>query len=438
MKKKDKNQLLYTDAKKLIPGGTMLFSKRPENHLPNKWPTYFKKAKGAYIWDLNNKKYLDMYFGVGQSVLGYANSKVDNAVIKSNKSGNISSLNSFQEVELAKELIKIHPWSGFARFAKTGGEAGVIATRIARSINNKEKIAICGYHGWHDWYLAANLKSKNNLNAHLLKGLRSVGVPKSLKDSVIPFRMNNFDDFKIVKKTRNLSAVIMEVQREKSPNKKFLRDIRTFCNKNKIILIFDECTSGFRETYGGIHLSHGIYPDLLTLGKCLGNGYPITCVLGKKKFLKSASKSFISSTFWTEKSGIVAALKTIEIMKKEKTYKKIKLTGQKVKDIWKKLSIKHDLPLIIFGLDSIPCFRIDTKDSNKYKTLITQEMLKNNILATNMMYVSTVHSNELLKKYHKILDEIFKKIKKCEDKKLLIKNLLKTKVSTFDFNRLTG
>ncbi len=435
---KDKNQILYKQAKNIIPGGTMLFSKRPENYLPNKWPTYFKKAKGAYVWDLNNKKYLDMYFGVGQSVLGYANSKVDDAVIKSNKSGNIASLNSFQEVELAKKLIKIHPWSGFARFAKTGGEAGVIATRIARSINNKEKIAICGYHGWHDWYLAANIKSKNNLNSHLLKGLKSVGVPKSLKNSVYPFRLNNFDDFKKITKIKNLSAIVMEVQREKDPNIEFLRSIRKFCNKNGVILIFDECTSGFRETYGGIHLKYGIYPDILTLGKCLGNGYPITCVLGKKKYLKYASRSFISSTFWTEKSGLVAALKTIEIMKKNKTFEKVKRTGKKIKSIWKKISNKYDLPIIIYGLDSIPCFKILSKNSNKYKTLITQEMLKNNILASNQMYISTVHTNKLIRRYQIVLDKIFSTIKKCENNKKLIYKVLKNKESSSDFNRLTG
>ena len=135
------------------------------------------------------------------------------------------------------------------------------------------------------------------------------------------------------------------------------------------------------------------------MGKCLGNGYPITCVLGKKKYLKYASRSFISSTFWTEKSGLVAALKTIEIMKKNKTFEKVKRTGKKIKSIWKKISNKYDLPIIIYGLDSIPCFKILSKNSNKYKTLITQEMLKNNILASNQMYISTVHTNKLIRRY---------------------------------------
>ena len=438
MYKKDKNQKLYKQAKKLIPGGVMLFSKRPENHLPDKWPTYYKKAKGAYVWDLNNNKYLDMYFGVGQSVLGYANSSVDSAVNRSNRLGNITSLNSFYEVKLAKKLIQIHKWAGFAKFAKTGGEASAIGTRIARSINRNEKVAICGYHGWHDWYLAANLKSKKNLNSHLLEGLKSIGVPKSLRNTISTFRMNSFNDLEKIKKIKKLAAIIMEVQREKEPNLKFLKEIRKFCNEKKIILIFDECTSGFRETYGGIHKNYKIIPDIVLFGKCLGNGYPITAILGKKKYLKKASRSFISSTFWTENSGFVAALKTIEIMKKKKTFIKIKKTGKKVKKIWEKLSHKYNLPVKIYGLDSIPSFKILSRNSLKYKTFITQEMLKHKILATNTIYISIVHKIEFLQKYEKILDIIFSKIKKCEKNQLSINDILKNKTSTSDFNRLTG
>ena len=280
MSKKDKNQKLYEQAKKLIPGGVMLFSKRPENHLPDKWPTYYKKAKGAYVWDLNNNKYLDMYFGVGQSVLGYANPYVDSAVNKSNRLGNITSLNSFYEVKLAKKLIEIHKWAGFAKFAKTGGEASAIGTRIARSINRNEKVAICGYHGWHDWYLAANLKSKKNLNSHLLEGLESIGVPKSLKNTISTFRMNSFIDLEKIKKIKKLAAIIMEVQREKEPNLKFLKEIRKFCNEKKIILIFDECTSGFRETFGGIHKNYKIIPDIALFWKMFRKRLSNYCYFG--------------------------------------------------------------------------------------------------------------------------------------------------------------
>lgn len=434
----DKNQKLYKQARKIIPNGTMLFSKKPEIYLPGKWPTYFSKAKKAHVWDLENNKYLDMYFGVGQNTLGYANKEVDESVIKSNRSGNMSSLNSYQEVYLAKKLINIHKWAGLTKFAKSGGEANSISIRFARAISGKDKIAICGYHGWHDWYLAANLKSKKKLNDHHIKELKVEGVPKVLRNTIFPFRMNNFEDFEKIKKINDLGAIKMEVYREKEPDIKFLRDIRKFCNKNKIILIFDECTSGFRESYGGIHLNYRVYPDLLVLGKAIGNGYPITAVLGKKKYLNKTSNCFISSTFWTEKSGSVAALKTLEIMKRDKTFIKIKKIGKNIKNIWSKLSKKHNLKIKIYGLDSIPCFQFLSKKHLIYKTYLTQEMLKNKILATNQVYVSISHNKTHLNRYKKILDTIFKSISNFEKNNTPTKNILKSKICEVGFKRYTN
>ena len=435
---KNKNQKLYNEAVKIIPNGTMLFSKKPELYLPGRWPTYFKKAKKAFIWDLENKKYLDMYFGVGQNTLGYANNEVDKAVNKSNTSGNMSSLNSFQDVELAKKLIKIHKWAGFARFAKSGGEANAISIRYGRAISGKDKVAICGYHGWHDWYLSANLKSKQKLNEHHIKSLKVDGVPKVLSNTVFPFRMNNFNDLKKIKKIKGLGVIKMEVYREKLPDIEFLKDIRNFCNKNNIVLIFDECTSGFRETYGGVHKNYKIFPDLLMLGKALGNGYPITSILGKKKYLKKVSNCFVSSTFWTEKSGAVAALKTLEIMERDKTYLKIKKTGKEIKKIWNELAKKNKIKIKIFGMDAIPCFQFLYKNHNIYKTYLTQEMLKNGILATNQIYISTAHEKKHIKNYEKKLDKIFSSISIFEEKKIPINKFLETKISQSGFKRYTN
>lgn len=434
----DKNQKLYKEAVKIIPNGTMLFSKKPELYLPGKWPTYYSRARGAYVWDLENRRYLDMYFGVGQNTLGYANREVDIAVNKSNRNGNMSSLNSDQDVKLAKKLIKIHSWAGFARFAKSGGEANAVSIRYARAISGKDKIAICGYHGWHDWYLAANLKSKKKLNEHHIKELNVDGVPKALKNTVYPFKMNDFEDLKKIKKIKGLGVIKMEVYREKKPNIKFLKEIRKFCNKKKIVLIFDECTSGFRETYGAIHLDYKIYPDLLMLGKAMGNGYPITSVLGKKKFINKASNCFVSSTFWSEKSGAVAALKTIEIMERDKTYLKIKKIGKNIKKMWEQLSKKHKLKIKVFGLDSIPCFQFLYSNHLAYKTYLTQEMLKNNILATNQIYVSIAHKKNYLENYKNKLDLIFKSISNFEKKKISADNFLKSKISEVGFKRYTS
>ena len=185
-------QKVWKRAQKVIPGGNMLLSKRPDMFLPNSWPSYFSKAKGINVWDLENKKYKDMsIMGVGTNILGYGNKEVDKAVKKVIKEGNMSTLNCYEEVLLAEKLIEIHPWGDMVRFARTGGEANAIAIRIARAANKRDKVAICGYHGWHDWYLATNLQNKESLNEHLLPGLSTAGIPKSLEGSVIPFPFNN-------------------------------------------------------------------------------------------------------------------------------------------------------------------------------------------------------------------------------------------------------
>ena len=166
--------------KKIIAGGNMILSKSPERFLPDLWPTYFKSAKGCKVKDYDNNTYIDMsLMGVGTNVLGYSNSVVDNAVKKSILKGNMSTLNCKEEVDLAQKLIDLHPWFDKVKFARTGAESNSIAIRLARAYSGKDNIAICGYHGWHDWYLSANLTDKNKLNKHLLKGLGTQGVPKN-------------------------------------------------------------------------------------------------------------------------------------------------------------------------------------------------------------------------------------------------------------------
>ena len=275
--------------------------------LPDKWPSYFSKAKGCEVWDLDGRKYIDMsIMGIGTNLLGYGNDEVDKAVNKTISLGNMSSLNCPEEVLLAEKLIEIHPWAQMVRFARSGGEANAIAIRIARASSGKDKVAICGYHGWHDWYLATNLQDDSGLSEHLLPGLNPAGVPKSLSGTTIPFQFNNFEQLLKIVENNDLAAVKMEVERSKPPTNNFLEKVRDLCNRKNIILIFDECTSGFRETFGGIHLKHKVDPDLCMFGKALGNGYAITAVIGKKKFMKKAEDTFISSTFWTERVGVLA------------------------------------------------------------------------------------------------------------------------------------
>ena len=432
----NKGQSLWNLSKRYIAGGNMLFSKRPDCFLPEKWPSYFKQTSGCKVRDLDNKIYYDLcHMSVGTNTLGYSNKYVDREVRKIVKQGNMSTLNCPEEVILAKKLIKLHPWADKVRFARTGGEANAIAIRLARASTKKNKIAFCGYHGWHDWYLAANLKSKNNLSQHLIKGLNVEGVPSQLKKTIFPFMYNNFNQLKKIVEKNNIGIIKMEVMRNELPKNNFLKKIRALADKKKIILIFDECTTGFRETLGGLHKKYKVNPDLLILGKAMGNGYAITSVLGKRDIMNNIKKTFISSTFWTERIGSAAALKTIEIMEKNKSWEVISEKGKYIMKNWIKIAKKYKLKIKVSGLPALCSFYFKSKNNNAYKTFITQEMLKYGFLATNVVYLSTAHSKSIIDKYLNKIDIIFKKIKEFEKGKDVYSHL-EVAPATESFSRL--
>ncbi len=432
-----KGQKLWGKAKKLIPGGNMLLSKRSELFLPEFWPSYFSKAKGCYVWDLNGRKLIDLsIMGIGTNILGYGNNDVDKAVRDTINKGNLSTLNCPEEVYLAEKLVEIHPWADKVRFSRAGGEANSIAVRIARAATGKEKVAICGYHGWHDWYLSTNLKNNSQLEEHLLPGLDPNGVPKALIGTVIPFSFNDLDKIKKIIKDNELAAIKMEVQRGEEPSKGYLQAIRDLCNEHKIILIFDECTSGFRETFGGIHKKFGVNPDMAMFGKALGNGYAITSVIGKSEIMDAAQKTFISSTFWTERIGPSAALKTLEVMQKTKSWEIITQKGKNIQQKWLEIAASNNLQINISGIPALSEFNFNSKSNLKYKTLISQEMLKDGILASNKIYVCTEHKEKILNLYYDKLNDIFNKISHCESGRLNIDELLLGETCHSGFRRL--
>lgn len=430
-----KKNKLYVRAKKIILGGNMLLSKNPDIILPDYWPSYFYKTDKTHVWTDDKKKYLDMMCYVGQNTLGYNNPNVDKEVIRKIILGNMSTLNSTEEVQLAGELLNIHKWAGMAKFARSGGEANALAIRVARAASKKDHVAICGYHGWHDWYLSVNLKNKNNLNAHLLPGLEPLGVPKNLKNTVHPFSYGNINQLYNIIKKFDLAAVKMEVGRSTLPNVDFINEVRELTAKKKIILIFDECTSGFRRTKGGLHLSIKANPDIAMFGKALGNGFGITAVIGKTKFMERAKKSFISSTFWTERIGFVAGINTLKTMQKIKSWEKLIKSGKYINSQWIKLSKKYELPLRVSGIESITQFTFE-RNHNLYKTFITQELLKKKILGTTLIFLNIYHTKKIIDNYIKELDKIFCKIKEYEDRKFK-GNLLMGSISKNTFKRLT-
>src|SRR6056300_1120426 len=328
-------QNLYKQAKELIPGGTMLLSKRPEMFLPDNWPSYYSKAKGCEVWDLDGNKFIDMtIMGIGTNTLGYGHDEVDAAVLKTVASGNMSTLNCPEEVWLAEKLIEINPWADMVRFARSGGEANSIAIRIARAASGKDGVAICGYHGWHDWYLSVNHNDGDGLSGHLLPGLEPNSVPKNLKNSVHPFNYNDFEALVNILDKNEVGVIKMEVVRNMGPEDDFLQKVRELATQRNVVLIFDECTSGFRETFGGIHKKYNVEPDMAMYGKTLGNGYAITSVVGKREVMEAAQKTFISSTLWTERIGPTAALATLKVMEREKSWDYITEIGHFMLRVW--------------------------------------------------------------------------------------------------------
>ena len=430
-----KGQKLYSKAKQIVAGGNMLLSKRPEMFLPEQWPSYFSKSKGCEVWDLDGNKYIDTLMMPGTNSLGYNYEEIDEAVKDTINSGNMSTLNAPEEVELTERLVELHPWADMARFARSGGEANSVAIRLARAASGKDNVAFCGYHGWHDWYLASNLSDTKGLDGHLLPGLNPHGVPKNLKDSVYPFEYNNFDKLEELVKTKNIGVIKMEVYRNKEPENNFLHRVRKLANQHNIVLVFDECTSGFRKNYGGLHKLYDVEPDVAMFGKALGNGYAVTAVLGKREVMQAAEKSFISSTFWTERIGSSAALATLKAMDKEKSWEKITSTGESVNQEWLKLSQEFELPITISGLAALTTFTFKSDNALAYKTLITQEMLKKGYLAATAVYVCTAHTPDIIKTYLENLKPIFQTIKECEEGRDIMK-LLEGPIAHNGFKRL--
>jgi glutamate-1-semialdehyde 2,1-aminomutase len=432
-----KSNKLWKRAKKIIPGGNMLLSKRPELFHPKNWPAYYSKAKGIDVWDLDGKKYRDLsLMGIGCNILGYANDKIDGEVIKAIKKSNVTTLNCPEDIQLCEKLLELHPWADMARLARTGGEASAVAVRIARAASGKDKIAFCGYHGWHDWYLSANIGKNNNLQTHLMGGLEANGVPKNLKNTAFPFTYNNFNELEQIVNKNDIGAVKMEVSRNFKPENNFLQKVRKLCTKKKIILIFDECTSGFRQTFGGLHKLYDVNPDIAWFGKALGNGYSIAAIIGKREIMDCAQNSFISSTFWTERTGPVAALETLKQMEKIKSWEIITNKGLKIQKTWAEIANRNNLEIQVLGIPALSTFSIKSKEWIKYKTFITQEMLKKKYLATNALFVSIKHDDATLENYFDILDGIFNKISKFENKSLSVDKFIEGPVCQTGFQRL--
>ncbi len=439
MNKLTKSLEMQERAKRRIPGMTQLLSKRPDLFSQGVWPGYFSKAKGVEVWDLDGNKYIDMSIsGIGANVLGYADPDVDAAVKNAIANGTSCSLNCPEEVELAELFCELHPWAEMVRFARTGGEAMTIAIRIARAHTGKDKVAFCGYHGWHDWYLAANLGTENALGEHLLSGLSPLGVPKGLAGTALPFRYNHLEELEniVAEHKDEIGVIVMEPIRDADPKSGFIEGVCSVANEIGAVFIVDEISAGFRYNTGGAHLKFFTKePDMAVFSKALGNGYPIAAVIGRADVMQAAQKTFISSTNWTERIGPTAAIAMIKKHKSVDAGKHLVWLGEQIQLGWGEMAKKHGLAIEVGGMKPLSHFAFDHDKAQSMKAYFIQLMLEQSFLSSNLFYAMYAHTEENISDYLKAVDKSFEEIARSIKQDDIDKKLI-GKPSSVGFKRL--
>ncbi|HEU6438338.1 MAG TPA: aminotransferase class III-fold pyridoxal phosphate-dependent enzyme [Nitratidesulfovibrio sp.] len=401
---------LWQRALRAIPGGNGLLSKRPDRYAPDIWPTYYSKAEGIRVCDLDGNEYVDMaQMGIGAAILGYANPEVSAAVCEAVQGGVCSTLNCPEEVLLAERLLELSPGMGGVRFARTGGEAMAMSVRIARAASGRDKVAFSGYHGWSDWYLAANIAGENSLDAHLLPGLSTRGVPAGLRGSAVAFLYNDVADFeKVMQENPDVGVICIEGARYDFPSSEFLEAITTRARERNIVVISDEITSGWRMTDGGVYKLNGFAPDIVVYAKAMGGGFAMAAVVGRDWIMEASQETFISSTMWTERVGFAAALATINVITRDRTWEHLVAVGQHIGDGWGRLAEKHGLNIKVTDFKPLITFKLCYGErNNDLLTLFIQEMLERKYLAASSVYVSAAHDHAAVDNYLVSVDEVF-------------------------------
>ncbi len=407
-----KSQALYSRALQLIPGGTQLVSRRPSRYAAGVSPAYFARAKGARFWDVDGHEYIDWVSGIGAIILGYCDEVVDDAVREQISRGTMTSVNHELEIELAEELCRTISCAEMVRYAKCGGEACAVAVRIARGVTGRDKILFCGYHGWHDWYLAANLAEEASLNAHLFPGIEPIGVPAALKGTAIPFPYGDLTTLATLLDDHRgeVAAIIMEPLRSELPPEGYLAGVRKLCDERGVVLIFDEVSSGFRTRLGGVQELVGVTPDMAVFAKAISNGYPMAAVVGKRAVMEPSGRMFISSTYWSDTIGLRAALTTIQELRRRNVPAQLEKVGNEIIRRMNEVAAKTGLPVKCGGLPTHPLLAFQTDNpatKAKLTTLYIQEMAKRGCHGYAAFYLNAAQSSAEVEQTAAAAQEVF-------------------------------
>jgi len=386
MKLKKSKALLKRSAK-FIPGCSQTFSKAPSQFVQGVSPAFLEKGKGSHVWDVDGNEYIDYAMALGPVILGHNDPTVTSAVKRSMGQGATFSLPHRSETELAELICRIIPCAEMVRFGKNGSDATTAAVRVARAYTRRDKIACCGYHGWHDWYIATRTMNE--------------GVPREVRKLSFTFEYNRIETLKKIfnENKKEVACVIMEPTGVVAPDDDFLQKVKEVTHKNGALLIFDEVVTGFRFSLGGAQEYFNVIPDLGCFGKAMGNGFPISAVAGKKEIMKLFEKVFCSFTFGGELMSITAAISTINKMKDKNVIPYIWEQGRKIKDGYNVLASEYGLgqhtQCIGFPPRTVTTFKNRKGDEDIIlKSLFQQECIKRGVLFTGGHNISYSHTNK--------------------------------------------
>lgn len=404
----DRSNEIYRRAEKIIPAGTQTFSKGVNQFVTGFAPKYLQRGKGAYVWDADGNKFLDYVMGCHPIILGYADQDVNSAVIEQLELGSTFSLANELEVDVTELLIETIPCAEAARFGKNGADATSVAVRIARAVTGRDHIAYCGYHGWHDWYIA-----NTDLNS---------GIPKFNEQLAHSFTYNNLDSLEQIFKQNKgkVACVIMEPLTVLEPEDNFLHKVKEMAHHHGALLIFDEIITGFRFSLGGAQELTGVTPDLAAFAKAISNGVPLSAIVGKKEYMFALEKTFFSFTYGGDCIGLSAAKACIPKIRREKVPDHLNEVGSLLKDNFNKLADQYGLTEFT-GCVGYPCRTVVTFDgqgrfdSLEMKSYFQQELLRRGILWAGYHALSFSHQREDIEMTLNAFEDVMKLFKKIVD-----------------------
>ena len=382
MSKLERSQEWWTRATKVIPMGTQTLSKSPTQFVQGVSPIYLERGKGAHVWDVDGNEYIDYPMALGPVLLGYAEPSVDDAILRQLKDGVTFTLMHPVEVEVAERIVALCPGVEAVRYTKSGSDATAAAIRAARAITGRDRVAVGGYHGWHDWYIGSTT--------------RNLGVPGAVRDLTIPFPYNNLDALRAVLQSAPTAAVVLEPSAAETPEPGFLAGVVELATEHGALSVFDEVITGFRLAPGGARQRYGVIPDLSCYGKALGNGMPIAAVAGAWRHMRIFEEVFVSGTHGGEALSLAAARAVLDAIADGSVLQRIHGLGARMLNGIAKLIGEHGIGdrVRVGGEPERAVLAFAGADHLVVKSWVQQCLVERGILFNGSMFICGRHSEE--------------------------------------------